>query len=62
MCIRDRGYQTGEMALKVLRDGEDPAKMPVETATEFSYVINEKAAEKQGITFPQAILDQAEKV
>ncbi|UIZ92851.1 ABC transporter substrate-binding protein [Corynebacterium sp. CNCTC7651] len=56
------GYQTGEMALKVLRDGEDPAKMPVETATEFSYVINEKAADKQGITFPQAILDQAEKV
>ncbi|AQQ14908.1 ABC transporter substrate binding protein [Corynebacterium glaucum] len=56
------GYQTGEMALRVLRDGEDTADMPVETASEFSYVINEKAIENQGLTVPQAILDQAEKV
>lgn len=56
------GYQTGEMALKVLRDGEDPATMPVETATEFSYVVNPDAAKAQGLTIPQAILDQAETV
>ncbi|HHX84376.1 MAG TPA: ABC transporter substrate-binding protein [Actinomycetales bacterium] len=54
------GRQTGEMALRILRDGEDPASMPVETATEFTYVVNEDAAERQGVTIPQEILDQAE--
>lgn len=56
------GYQTGEMALRVLRDGAKTEDMGVERATEFSYVINEKAIENQGLTVPQAILDQAEKV
>ena len=56
------GRQTGEMALRVLRDGEDTATMPVEKATEFTYVINEDAAERQGVTIPQAILDEAETV
>lgn len=56
------GRQTGEMALRVLRDGEDTATMPVEKATEFTYVINEDAAQRQGVTVPQAILDEAETV
>jgi len=56
------GRQTGEMALRILRDGEDPATMPVETATEFTYVINEDAAERQGATIPENILSEAETV
>lgn len=56
------GYQTGEMALKVLRDGADIAALPVENATEFSYVINPEAAKRQGVTIPQSIVDQAEAV
>ncbi|WIM72477.1 ABC transporter substrate-binding protein [Corynebacterium suedekumii] len=56
------GRQTGEMALRILRDGEDPATMPVETATEFTYVINEDAAERQGVTIPENILSEAETV
>ncbi|ODQ83338.1 sugar ABC transporter substrate-binding protein [Dietzia alimentaria] len=55
------GRQTGEMALRILRDGEDPATMPVETATEFTYVVNEDAAERQGVTIPEDILAEAEK-
>ena len=55
------GRQTGEMALRVLRDGEDTATMSVEKATEFTYVINEDAAERQGVTIPQEILDEADK-
>ncbi|MGN0100828.1 MAG: ABC transporter substrate-binding protein [Dietzia sp.] len=55
------GRQTGEMALRILRDGEDPAGMPVETATEFTYVVNEDAAERQGVTIPEDILAEAEK-
>ncbi len=56
------GRQTGEMALRILQDGADPATMSVETATEFTYVINEDAAERQGVEIPQDILDKAERV
>ncbi|MCQ9331335.1 ABC transporter substrate-binding protein [Corynebacterium phoceense] len=56
------GRQTGEMALKILQEGGDPASMPVETAKEFTYVVNEKAAEAQGVEIPAEILDQAERV
>lgn len=56
------GRQTGEMALRILRDGEDPATMAVETAKEFTYMVNEDAAERQGVTIPEAILSEAETV
>lgn len=56
------GKQTGEMAIRILRDGEKPADMAVEKATEYTYVINEKAAEAQGLTIPQEIKDQAKTV
>lgn len=55
------GRQTGEMALRILQDGEDPATMPVETATEFTYVVNEDAAERQGVVIPENILAEAER-
>lgn len=55
------GYQTGEMALKVL-EGADTATMPVEVSKEFAYVVNEGAAERMGVTIPEAILAEAEKV
>ena len=55
------GRQTGEMALRILQDDEDPATMAVETATEFTYVVNEDAAERQGVTIPEDILAEAEK-
>lgn len=56
------GRQTGEMALRILRDGEDPAEMPVEKATEFTYVVNEEAAQNQGVEIPEDILAEAETV
>lgn len=56
------GQQTGEMALKVLEDGADPAEMPVESAKEFTYVVNPEAAKRQGVEIPAEILDQAETV
>ncbi|AKK08707.1 ABC transporter substrate-binding protein [Corynebacterium testudinoris] len=59
---RELGRQTGEMALRILQDGADPATMPVETATEFSYIINEDAATRQGVTIPAEILSEAETV
>lgn len=56
------GRQTGEMALRILEEDADPATMPVETASEFTYVVNPGAAERMGVEIPAEILDQAETV
>ena len=42
------GYQTGEMAVRVLK-GEEPKNMPVETLKDTQVIVNKKAAEKYGI-------------
>jgi putative ABC transport system substrate-binding protein len=46
------GYQTGEMAVKVLNGEAEPATMPIESQTEFSYVINGDVADMIGIEIP----------
>lgn len=56
------GYQTGEMALKVLRGEAETATMPVEFANEFAFVVNEDAAKRMGVTIPADLLAKAEKV
>ena len=42
------GYQTGEMAIRVLK-GEEPKNMPVETLKDTQLIVNKKAAEKYGV-------------
>ena len=54
----DVGYQTGEMAARIL-DGESAEDIPVELGETFSYSVNTAAAELYGVTIPQAILDKA---
>lgn len=56
------GQQAGEMALRILVDGADPAAMAVETSQDFAYVVNTNAAERMGVTIPAGILDQADVV
>ncbi|WP_427870266.1 ABC transporter substrate-binding protein [Leucobacter luti] len=56
------GKQTGEMAIKILQDGADPAEMPVEFSKEFAYVVNPDAAKRMGVEIPKEILDKAETV
>ncbi|MEV8339130.1 ABC transporter substrate-binding protein [Leucobacter sp. NPDC077196] len=58
----DLGHQTGEMAIKILEDGADPAELPVEVSKSFTYVVNPGAAERMGVEIPKDILDQAETV
>lgn len=55
------GVQTGEMAVKVLTEGADVAKMPVESQKTPQLVINTTAAERMGITLPAELLDKADK-
>ena len=46
----DLGYATGEMAVRILRDGEDITKMPIEYAPEVTYLYNEEICKELGIT------------
>ena len=45
------GYQTGEMAVKVL-EGADISTMPVETQKEYAYIVNSDAVAAMNITLP----------
>ncbi len=56
------GRQTGEMAIRILTQGADPATMPVEAQSEYALIINRTAAEKMGVTIPQTLLDTADEV
>lgn len=53
------GYQTGLMAVKILKGQAKPADMAIETQKEFKLTLNKEQAAKLGITVPQALLDQA---
>lgn len=56
------GYQAGEMAIRILVDGEDPATMPVETQSDLELTVNPDAAEAMGIDLPDDVLDRADVV
>lgn len=54
------GYQTGEMAVKILKGEAKPADMPVESQKDLKLYVNETEAKKIGITIPQDLLDKAD--
>ncbi len=56
------GRQTGEMAVRILKDGEDPAAMPVESQEDTQLIINLQAAERMGVEVPQELQDTADQV
>ncbi len=49
----DLGYQTGLMAVKILKGEAKPATMPIESATGFDFAINGTVAEEIGIEIPE---------
>ena len=58
----DLGYQTGEMAAKILNGEAEPATMPIEYANEedLTLVINKGEAELIGLEIPEELMNQAE--
>lgn len=46
----DHGYQVGEMAVDILKNGKKPGDMPVTVQQKLDIIINLKAAAEQGIT------------
>ncbi|WP_019240406.1 MULTISPECIES: ABC transporter substrate-binding protein [Bacillus] len=56
----DIGYQAGEMAAKILKDGKKPSEIPAEYPKTLKLVINEKAAKEMGIELKEEWLKDAE--
>lgn len=48
----DLGYQTGLMAVRILKGEAEPASMPIESATGFDFAINGAVAEEIGLEIP----------
>jgi len=49
------GKQSGQMAVQILRDGADPATMPIQFALTLNYVINGFMVEELGIVVPERV-------
>lgn len=47
------GYQTGQMAVRILKDGAKPADMPIEYQKDVSVTINTDVAAAIGVTIPE---------
>jgi putative ABC transport system substrate-binding protein len=57
----DLGYKTGQLVLRV-KSGEDPVRIPFQSMTTVKLSLNQKAAEKQGVIFPEAVLKRAAEI
>jgi|BioPla2DNA2_1021312.scaffolds.fasta_scaffold83211_1 putative ABC transport system substrate-binding protein len=53
----DLGYQTGLMAVKVLKGEAQPAKMPIEKPNKYDFAINGTVAEEIGLKIPDDLLE-----
>jgi putative ABC transport system substrate-binding protein len=57
----DMGYKTGLIAVRV-KNGESPARIPIQFMTDIKIHINLDAAEKQGVSFSKEVLERAERI
>ncbi|NLE96652.1 MAG: ABC transporter substrate-binding protein [Propionibacterium sp.] len=55
-----QGRDAAALALELL-GGAEPSSLPVETQKEFDLFVNETAAESQGVTLPEAVIERAAK-
>ncbi|MBT2293098.1 ABC transporter substrate-binding protein [Paenibacillus albidus] len=51
----DHGYQVGEMAVEILKDGKNPGEMKVKMQEKLDLILNLKAAAAQGIEVTDAM-------
>jgi putative ABC transport system substrate-binding protein len=56
------GYQTGQMAVKILKGEAKPESMPVETQSDLGLYVNPEAAKRMGVEIPAKLLDSAKTV
>lgn len=53
------GYQTGEMAIKILTEGADPASLAVEAQKEYELTVNTTTLKAIGLEMPSSLKDRA---
>jgi putative tryptophan/tyrosine transport system substrate-binding protein len=56
----DIGYEAGEMAAKILKEGKKPSELPVQYPQKLKLQLNKKAAEEMGIQWQESWNAQAE--
>lgn len=56
------GYQTGEMAVRILKGESVPADMPIESQKDTKLTINLGAAERMGVVISQELIDRADDI
>jgi len=56
----DHGYQVGQMAVEILKDGKSPAEMAVTVPDKLDLILNLKSAEAQGITVTDSMKDKVQ--
>ncbi|WP_127532430.1 ABC transporter substrate-binding protein [Paenibacillus kobensis] len=54
----DHGYQVGQMAAEILKNGKKPGDMKITVPDKLDLILNEKAAAAQGITITDAMKAQ----
>jgi putative ABC transport system substrate-binding protein len=57
----DMGYKAGEIAIRV-KNGENPADIPIQYMKEVKLHLNLNAATKQGVEFSEDVLKQADEI
>jgi putative ABC transport system substrate-binding protein len=55
----EQGREVGEIAYKILVEGQDPGTVPVVVSRETQLIVNTGAAEKMGVTIPDGVLAEA---
>ena len=54
------GYQTGQMAVQILKDGKSPEEIAVATSAEPALYLNLGAAQRMGVEIPVNIVEEAD--
>jgi len=57
----DAGYEAGKLALKVYK-GENPEHIPIQYMTKTNIHVNLTAADNQGLSIPEEIIDSADRI
>lgn len=58
----DIGFEAGEKAVEILKDGQSPSEIPAQYPQNLKLMINEEAAEKMGVELTDEIKEDAELV
>lgn len=59
--FEDIGHKTAELVIRI-KNGESPARIPFQYIDRVRFFVNQEAARKQGISFPESVLKKADRV